>query len=304
MERQKEAQCLKQFGIISFITVLLAVLIGAGACTQPKVDPLSVPVMEIDKETAKYPPTKAELAVTPRLMLSLMVFKGDTVTKERLDATLGFLDQSFSKYGNFSPVPQTKVEELLNTDENRKFQASNVADAIQLGKSLNASFVAQLQVMIGESQVINNIDHYKSNVNMTIFTADSGQVVFKKDIVYDTQDYEQSDIDLKKMIQQYFPLRGYILETRGGRQFAKISVGRSLGIKLDRQFQIRERDVKEEIVMGVTRRTVSFSPLALATVTVVKVMEDSSWVSIEEKDRIKVKQGQVVFSMPETRHLF
>ncbi len=286
------------------IPIFTLILIVFGSCTPKYVDPMTLKITDIDLEEAEFPPTQKELTVSPYLMLSLVVYKGDTVTESRLNNILGFVHRSFRNHGNFSPIPQNEVKVLLSSEENKRFQPSNVADAIQLGKTLNAAFVAQYQVMIAESQIIENIDHFKSSTNLTIFTTDSGQVRFKKDLIYDTQDPEQSELNLKKLIQQDFPLQGYILETRGGRQYAKVSIGRGLGIKLDRKFQVRERIVKNEMVMGISRRTVSFPPLALATVTTVKVMEDAAWVRIEKSDQAKVKKGQMVLALPETSALF
>jgi hypothetical protein len=284
--------------------VIMLALIFITGCTPKDVDPLTLPVMEKDLETAPFPPETEELTITPRLLLPLVVFKDQTVTDTRLNQTIGFINSTFEEYGNFSVIPQNKVKELLSSEENQRFQASNIADAIQLGSSLNASFVGQLQVMISEAQVVDNIDHFKSNVNLTIFTTDSGQVVFKKDIQYDTLDPEASKLNLKKLVQEGFPLRGFILETRGERQYAKISMGKSLGIKIGREFQVRERVVKNEVVMGLTRKTISFSNLSLATLPVIEVMEDESWLRIDAKFRDMVKKGHVVFSKPEKGRIF
>ena len=290
-------------GLIILLSILFA-LITLGSCTPQYVDPLTLDITEIDKEEAPFPPTSDELSVSPYLLLSLTTFKDPTVTDSRMNTVIRFIHKSFEQHANFSAIPMKKVDELLKTEENRRFQASNVADAIQLGKSLDAAFVGQFQIMIGESKVIKSIDHYVANVNLTIFTTDSGQVVFKKDIAFDTQDPEASERDLKKLVQEYFPLRAFILETRGDRQYGKISIGRSLGVKIGREFMIRERIVKSEIVMGMSRKTVSFSPLALAIVKVINVMEDESWIFITERDRDKVMKGQVLFSQPEKTNIF
>ena len=289
-------------------SLLIPLLLLAGlllpACVPQQVDPMSLPIMKNDLEEAENPPTAEELAVTPHLLLPFLVYKDDATTKLRLEAVMKFIQNAFRDYGNFLSVPQKKVAELLALEENKLFQSSNVADAIHLGKSLKASFVAQFQVFISESETIENIDTFKSKTNLTIFTTDSGQVVFKQDIVFDTQKIEQSEKTLRKVIQENFPLRGFILETRGGKQYAKISLGRSMGIKQGRRFQVRDRIVKKEILLGVARKTVSFAPLALATVSVVQVMEDEAWVEIDKNDRDKIKKGQVVFSLVEKNNIY
>ncbi|MBU2513015.1 hypothetical protein KJ966_16875 [bacterium] len=305
MKKQKRSPSCSIWKLTSAVIPVFALLLFVfGSCSPKYVDPMTLEITDIDLEEAEYPPTQNELMIRPYVMLSLVVFKDETVTKVRLNNIQDFVHRSFRNHGNFAPIPRDEVNILLASEENKRFQPSNVADAIQLGQTLNASFVAQYRVMITESQIIKNIDHYKASINLTIITTDSGQVRFQKDLVYDSQDPEQSEQDLKKLIQQDFPLQGYILETRGGRQYAKISIGRSLGIRLDRKFQVRERIVNNEIVLGSARRTVSFSPLALATVTTVKVMEDAAWVRIEKNDQAKVKKGQMVLALPETTGLF
>lgn len=289
---------LRKSGFVCFVCFVFASLFFV-SCAPKHVDPLTLDITPLDKKEAPYPPTEEELTVSPYLLLSVISFQDATVTDERKEKAMKFVHKSFEKYANFSAIPMGKVDELLKSETNRRFQASNVADAIQMGKDLNASFVSQVQIMISESEVVNSIDQFVANINLTIFTTDSGQVVFKQDIGFDTQDPKGSELDLKKLIQQYFPLRAFIIETRGGRQYGKISIGRSLGVKAGREFLVRQRVVKSEIVMGMTRRTVSFSPLAVATVKVVQVMEDEAWVAISERDREIVMKGMVVFASPE-----
>ncbi len=150
-----------------------------------------------------------------------------------------------------------------------------------------------------ESKMVENVDQFKANINLTVFTTDSGQVIFQQNIHYDSQKYERSYKKLRQLIQTYFQIRGYILETRGAHQVAKISLGRSVGIELGRKIQIRERTVKTEIINGVSRSIVSFDVNALAMTEVIKVMEDDSWVLVNKKDQPKIKKGQVIFTMSE-----
>lgn len=283
---------------------LFACAIWIVSCATQSVDPLTLEITQLDKEESQFPPVEDDLLVSPHLLLSLVTYKDPTVTEPRLTAITNFLHHGLERYANFSTIPITKVAELMSAEENRRFQPGNVADAIALGNQLNAAFVAQLQIQIVSSKIVKSIDHYTANTNMTVFTTDSGQVVFKQDLVFDTFDTEASEKALRLLVQEYFPLRAYILETRGDRQYAKISIGRSLGVKIGREFLVREREVKSEIVMGMNRKTVSFSPLALGTVKVIEVMEDESWVTIEKSSRMQIKKGMVVFSKPEKSNIF
>lgn len=286
--------------ILAILSVLVTLTLGSGCASKP-INPLSFPVTSVDKVQTEFPPSDDDLIMPSQLLLPLVVYKDPTSTDERLAQILGFLNQSFEQNGNIAGIPQPEVAALLSEEENRRFQATNVADAIQLGKSLNAKFVSQMQITIVESQIVKGVDQFKANVNLTIFTTGSGQVVFQQIVAFDTQKQEKSETALKLLVQRHFPLRGFILETRGGHQVAKISLGRSLGVKLNREFHIRERKVENKIVSGAVRKVVSFSPIALASAKVIQVTENESWIIIDKKDRAKIKSGQVVFSLPEKK---
>ncbi|NQU63444.1 MAG: hypothetical protein HQ517_04050 [SAR324 cluster bacterium] len=283
---------------LSLIAVFCGFIFSTG-CTPKKVDPMSFPILDADEIEAQYPPTEEELVLRPYILLPLIVFKDQTVTESRLNDILNFVHSSFEKYGNFSIISQSQTDALLAREENKRFQTSNIADAIQLGTTVNATHISQMQITIIESKMVDNVDIFKANINLTVFTTDSGQVVIKQDISYDAKKPEQSYKKLKQLVQTYFQIRGYILETRGAHQVAKISLGRSVGIELDRKMQIRDRIVKSEIVSGISRKTVSFEVNILTTVEVIKVMENDCWVLVNKKDQHKIKKGQVVFTLPD-----
>ena len=281
------------------LLLVFGCIILLSGCTQKKVDPLAFPILEADKLEAQYPPKEEELILRPNILLPLLVFKDQTVTDERLNEITHFINSTFEKYGNFSIISKNQTDTLLAKAENKHFQSSNIADAIQLGTSVNADFVSQMQATIIESKMVENVDRFKANINLTVFTTSSGQVIIQQNIHYDSQKFDRSYKKLKQLIQAYFPIRGYILETRGAHQVAKISLGRSVGIELGRKIQIRERTVKSQIINGVSRRIVSFDVNTLATTKVIKVMEDDSWVLVNKKDQSKIKKGQVIFTMAE-----
>lgn len=280
--------------IIGWMIVLLI-----SGCATKQLAPLSLPVLESDNKMAEFPPSDDELISHPNILVLLIVFKDKTVTADRLQRISNFIQAGFEKHGNFKAVSQETVDEFLARDENSRFQVSNIADAIQLGTALNATFVSQMEITILESKLIKGVDHFRANVNQTIFTTNSGQVVFRQNVSFDTNKIEESSIEQKALVQEYFPLRGFIMETRGGNQVARITLGRNSGIKLGREFLVRKREVKSQMVEGISRKTISFSTIALATVKVIKIMEDDSWVVVEKGDRQKIKIGQVVFSQKE-----
>ncbi len=299
MKRSQKTIRILSYDVQIVIMLILAGVFLLSGCATKKINPLSLPVQKSDYLEARFPPNVDELVLRPYILLPLVTVKDQTVTKARLDDIRHFIHSSLENNGNFSVITTDQTNAIMAKEENRHFQPANIADAIQLGASVNANFVSQMEITIVESKMVKNIDFFKANVNLTIFTTDSGQVVIKQDVTYDSEDIEQSDEALRKLIQTYFPIRGYILETRGGHQVAKISLGRSTGIRLGRKIQIRERNVHSEIVNGVSRRNVTFGTVALTTAEVVRVQEDDSWIQINKGDQHKIKKGQVIFTTPE-----
>lgn len=285
------------FGIVLFLAI--AALLLSNGCAPKRVDPLSFANLPSDEAQVEFPPTDEELINKPNVLLPLIIFKDLTVTPIRQTAILGSIHDAFESYGHFSVIPQDQVNAILNDNQFRKSKPKNVADAIHIGKANHANYVSQIQISILESQLLEGVDTYKANVNLAVFKTDTGQAILQADVTYDTKDPDKAKKSLKNLVQTYFKLQGYILETRGGHQVARISIGSGLGIQLDREFEIRERIIETEVDGLTTRTEIIYLPDIVGTAKVVKVSEDESWLLINPDDQEKIKKGQVVFSLPE-----
>lgn len=272
-------------------SLLAGVLFLLGACSSQNVDPQSYKISSEDHEKAKLAPTPLELVIQKRLLLPLIVSKGDGVTDMKQFIFLREIHEQFRKHGLFSVITQEQIENLRKLEAYRDFNLDNVANIIQMAKRVNAHFVSQMR-FLGET------------VNLVVFTADSGKMVFKESIHFDSENPKKSVLKLRELVQTFFPLRGFILETRGNKTVVKISVGSSLGVQMDREFLIREKINVITLTKGVETIAPSFTPLALAKARVIKVNENESWLYIEPGDREKIKIGQVAFSEPEEVSFF
>jgi len=287
-----------------FFLLLCSSFIFLSSCTVKQIDPLSFKVLKDDLQQTEHPPTPDELVIQKNILMPVIVFKDQTVTETRMNDILSFIYNILEQQANFSVIPASQISQMLEKDENRGIQLSNVSAVIQLGQQQNATHISQMQITIQKSSVIKNVDHYEANIKMTVFTTNSREHVFSKDILYNTQDKRDSTSSFKEIVQTYFPLKGYILESRGNHQVAKVSLGRSLGITIGRELMVRERTKQTEIVNGESRTTISFTPIAVATVKVIKVMENDCWVAIDKDDQKKIKKGQVIFTSPQESNPF
>ena len=286
-----------------FLLIYLGFLSLLISCSTEKIDPLSLKISPQDIEKAELAPAPSELVIQKRLLLPLIVSIDEELkTKNRFEILQTIHDQ-FRKHGLFSVITQEQINHLRSQEGYNKFKLNNVADIIQLAKKVDAHFVSQMEIVL-DSEQPDLSDHYQAKIDLAVFTADTGKIVFRENILFDNQNPKNSIQRLKNLVQKFFPLRGYILKTRGNKQAAKISIGSSLGIKLDREFLIREKIKIRSTINGVEQTTFSFTPLAVARARVIKVMENESWLSIDEKDRSKIKIGQIAFSEPEKVSFF
>ena len=110
---------------------------------------------------------------------------------------------------------------------------------------------------------------------------------------------KKSNSALKRTIGIYFPLNGFIIQTKGNREIAQINLGISSGISKGKSFAVFTRTVdknwQKENSNVVNITSVKYSELAIAKLKIEFADNDSSWAKINPKDRDKVIAGLPVF---------
>lgn len=287
--------------ILLISTFILMVLFSG---CEKKINPSMLGVLPEDKAVSEHPVTEEELEYKQPAMILKVVSKSSDVTEARYQFIQNSLKQAMKKYGFFKIIPDEQIEEQLKTEEYKSFDPKNVADMIQLGRDFSASHIAQEEIKIISSSKKSGSDNFKAEVILTLFTAGSGQVIVKEKVEVNSIYPKATEVRLKKLIQTYLPLKGYILETRGGHQVARISLGRALGVMAGREFLVHKRELKnqfsgdQKLAFGVLQTKISYSA-PIARVKVIEVMENDAWVLIDKNDRSKIRIGQAVFSRPE-----
>lgn len=264
------------------------------ACSNKQIDPDLLISVQADQVETDFPPSQEDLTYQKKYILPLFIDTEDS-TKNKISE---LLKKSFFDFGDIYTIPDRLIRSTLQQENFSGFQKTNIPAALLLGEDLDATFVAQIRVTEPEPS------KKPGQIDLSVFSVGTGQLAFRKMIPYNIKNQKKSAKALKKLIQSYFPIKGFILETRGNRQVAKISIGRSAGIKLNRIFYIHSRRIKSEIVSGVVRKTVTFSKNSIAEGTVIQVLENEAWLKIEKKDRKSVLKGQVVFAKPESSGMF
>lgn len=256
--------------------------------------PSQLSITKEDQQSVENPPTKEELILS-RNDLAILRIPQKGISQIEIDNTLKIITRSFNKEANFQVIPNQKVKRMIAKPSYRNFDSKNVIDAIELAEALNATYVAQVYFEKIE-------DERTHSINITVFKVDTRQTVLKEEMIVDPLYSEKFYEQFKVIVQKYFPLQGFILETRGNRQVAKISLGRSVGIEAGRKLIVYNRIITGNIQgnntsegLGVQR--IQYSE-KVATVKVIEVMENESWVLINSSDSDRIRLGQVVFTLP------
>ena len=263
---------------------LLFFCAGLVACSGPTVDPLSLPLNPPDLETAQFPPSESELVHRPRMLLTLVASAKEDLSPAQTGESLAFLAESLAKYGDFAPIPESKVKALLAREDQRGFRPESIAMALNLGSLLGAEFVAQVELSL--APVKRSDAPYKTQGKITLFHQASGRMVFLEPWVYDSTDPTESRTRLKPKIQ------------------AKISLGASLDLKVGQKVSFRSRIVETSLQNGLNSQLITYSPQVQCQGEVILVTANHAWVLIKPKDQEKLKKGDVVFTEPENSGSF
>ncbi|MBL0691548.1 MAG: hypothetical protein JJV97_04385 [SAR324 cluster bacterium] len=100
---------------------------------------------------------------------------------------------------------------------------------------------------------------------------------------------------LNKFIETYFPIKGLVIQVRGGQKAAKISVGRSAGTIANQKFALYDRDKISLKEFSVLRNNHLNFKSNKQIIELVAVEEDESWFYITQPP---IKIGDIVISIP------
>ena len=99
--------------------------------------------------------------------------------------------------------------------------------------------------------------------------------------------------ELGGQIRGKFPLGGFILESRGGRSYARISIGRRNRVEMDQHCKIFRRIRKESQDFENNLIQVTDFDL-LGKMQIFNIQEDFSWGRVEPEARKKILKGDAV----------
>ena len=114
---------------------------------------------------------------------------------------------------------------------------------------------------------------------------------------------DELEESIKKFSMLYFPLKGIVQETKGGKHIAKINIGASTGLQLGVKILFRDIDFSQDISdsskgANIASSVVNYSEDVKGTGEVVFMDNEFSWVEVDEKSRPNISVGMAAFVSP------
>ncbi len=278
--------------------VLLVMVGGLIGCSGPKVTFREAAVLPGDQKEAPYPPQPKDLLSVQPFVVFGSVQMDTALSASHKDLSMSFLRSMLQEEGSLQFIQERRIQTALQRPEFQNYSGTSPKDVVALATHLRAKYAAVVQIIPSREKVEDG--EWATYMTLEIYQSPSGNKIFNQSFDFVSSKTKELWEKLKPEMQDAFPLRGFISETRNNRTFARISLGKADGVKPKRLFGIFRRDIqavtKED---GSTVRRTIYSSVGQLEIT--DVMERESWGTIRERDRGKVLKGDAVFSKAEQR---
>ena len=185
-----------------------------------------------------------------------------------------------------------ELEQLIEEKFNR-YDQPLVDGVIRLGKNLGVSYIGLMSVQTSPVRVSSN--DWSTYITFQIMRIEDppDSSYMNHEFTFVFSDSNSLWEDLGEQIRGKFPLSGFILESRGGRSFARISLGRRNRVELNQQCKIFRRIRKEKKDSQNKLLQVTDFDL-LGKMNIFNIQEDFSWGRVDVKGRKKIMKGDAV----------
>ncbi|MBF0239992.1 MAG: hypothetical protein HQM12_20005 [SAR324 cluster bacterium] len=280
--------------LIPFL-IIVAFVVG---CAQAPINFNQALLYPEDQQSAENSPTPEDLNPPKNYIAFTAVRVHSQLTRYHQALTLGFIQASIETYTTLGIVPEYQIENILSSDTYRS-QKPEIADvSVEMGAMLQAKYVALVNILPNLVELEEG--NWGTYVNLEIYQVSPKRLAFKDTFSYTMSQSKQAWLELKPKIQQAFPLRGFVLETRNHRAYAKVSLGKNNGIKKGRKLSIFKRVLEQKTLSdGSTQFNESYSSLPLAKIEIMEVEDETAWGLVPPDRQNNYVKGDAVFADPE-----
>ena len=275
-----------------------------GCTSGPDLEFVSAGVDE-DSGTVPVPPSIKELHAQKSNIAFLPIQYSEGLTRYHRVLSHAFVMSVLEEFGDLeimeevlvqNHLERTEFQELKQLIEEEKFNRYDqplIDGVIRLGKTLGVSYIGLMSVQTSPVRVSSN--DWSTYITFRIMRIEDppDSSYMNHEFTFVFSDSNSLWEDLGEQIRGKFPLSGFILESRGGRSFARISLGRRNRVELNQQCKIFRRLRKEKKDSQNNLLHVTDFDL-LGKMDIFNIQEDFSWGRVDEEGRKKIIKGDAV----------
>lgn len=289
--------------VLSFGTGLILLIGFSGCLVQPDLGFVKIPEDEI-VESIPSPPTLEELHAQKSYIAFLPVQYAPGLTRYHRTLSHAFVLSVLEEYGNLEVIDNSRVKGALNRTEFRKlkqviaeeqfrrYEKPLIDGAIQLGKQLGVRYIGLMRVQTSPVKVSAN--DWSTYISFRIYRVeDPSRIEMNYEFAFVFSESNSLWEDLGIQVRGRFPLSGFILETRGNREYVRLNLGRANRISVEQECKVFRRIRKIQQQAGNRKKETTEFDL-LGKLVVVNVQQDFAWGKIKPEFRGKISKGDAI----------
>ena len=283
---------------------LLLLFVLSGCPSGPDMEFVSAGVDEM-LETVPVPPTLKELHAQKSNIAFLPIQYSEGLTRYHRVLSHAFVMSVLEEYGDLEIIGEVFVQNnlertefrelkiLIEEEKFRRYDQPLVDGVIRLGKTLGVSYIGLMSVQTSPVRVSSN--DWSTYITFRIMRVEDppDRSYMNHEFTFIFSESNSLWEDLGTQIRGKFPLSGFILESRGGRSYARISLGRRNRVEMEQQCKIFRRIRKESQDSQKNTLQVTDYDL-LGKMQIFNIQEDFSWGRVETEARKKILKGDAV----------
>ena len=295
---------IRSFHYIWFIFPFVLNSVFQGCVSQPNPGFVTAAVDELEK-TVPNPPSLKELSSHKSSIAFLPVQYSEGLTRYHRILSHTFVMSVLEEFGDLEVLEDTRVQktlqlteysqlkQLIEEEKYRRYEKPLVDGVIKIGKEIGVRYIVLMTVQTSPIKVSPNdwSTYITSRIMRVEDPPDSNYMNHEFTFVFSESNSLWEDMGAQ--IRGKFPLSGFILETRGNRVYARISLGRRNRITFEQDCKIFRRIRKE--VQEISKKTPQVTDFdLLGKMKIFNVQQDFSWGHVENDARKKILKGDAV----------
>lgn len=279
-----------------FCTVLFLILLVLVGCSKSSVTFKEAKVLSEDLEEAPFPPTTKDLLPIENSIVVALVKADASLPKVNQQVVIAYIESLFREVGHMQVLPDYRVQSALKQLEKYQDSKDPAEETLRIGRAVKSKYTVFVHLQTPQSGQVP--EQYNTQVTFSIYQVSSAKLILQEEFDFSHARSKVIWRDLKRPIQTYFPLQGYILELRNNREFAKVNLGLSQGVLPLREISIFRRVIKNETLKnGAVKQSVSYNLIGNMQVT--HVFEREAWATVPAVYRKDIRKGDAAFLKPE-----